>query len=39
MTKKLWQASLKIKLNSNLYSYESYISEKYNKEFDNKLDK
>ena len=36
MTKKLWQASLKIKLNSNLYSYESYISEKYNKEFDNK---
>ena len=36
MSKKLWQASLKTKLNSNLYSYEEYISEKYNKNFKNK---
>ena len=33
MIKKLWEASLNLKLNSNLYSYERYISQKYNKEF------
>ena len=36
MSKKIWEASLKVKLNSNLYSYERYISEKYNKEFNKK---
>jgi len=36
MSKKLWQATTKTKLNSNLYNYERYIAEKYNKEFKNK---
>ena len=33
MTKKLWQASLKDKRNSNLFAFENYLSEKFNKKF------
>jgi len=33
MGKKLWEASQKLKFNSNLYSYEQYISKKYSKKF------
>ena len=33
MSKKLWEASQKLKSNSNLYSFEQYISKKYNKKF------
>jgi len=33
MSKKLWEASQKIKFNSNLYSFEQYISKKYSKKF------
>ena len=33
MTKKLWQASLKQKKNSILFSFENYISKKFNKNF------
>ena len=33
MTQKLWQASLKQKKNSILFSFESYISKKFNKNF------
>ena len=28
--KKLWEASKDIKINSNLYRFEKFISEKYN---------
>ena len=35
MTKKLWQASLNHKKNSNLFAFESYISKKFNKKFNN----
>ncbi len=34
MTKKLWEASLKQKKNSILFSFENYISKKFNKNFD-----
>ena len=33
MTKKLWEASQRLKSNSNLYSFEQYISKKYSKKF------
>ena len=33
MTKKLWQASLNQKKNSLLFSFEKYISKKFNKKF------
>jgi acetoacetyl-CoA synthetase len=33
MTKKLWQASLKQKKNSNLFAFENYISKKFGKKF------
>ena len=33
MSKKLWEASQKLKFNSNLYNYEQYISKKYSKKF------
>ncbi|MDC0043832.1 acetoacetate--CoA ligase [Candidatus Pelagibacter sp.] len=39
MKKKLWEASLKKKLNSNLYNFEKYISNKFNKKFNKKYEK
>ena len=33
MSKKLWEASQRIKFNSNLYSFEKHISKKYSKKF------
>ena len=33
MSNKLWQASRSLKINSNLYNFERFISEKYNKKF------
>ena len=33
MTKKLWEASLKDKKNSNLYAFEKFISKKIKKKF------
>jgi acetoacetyl-CoA synthetase len=39
MTKKLWQASLKQKKNSNLFAFEKYISKKFNKKFNNDFQK
>ena len=33
MTKKLWQASLNQKKNSNLFKFENYISRKFKKNF------
>ena len=33
MTKKLWQASINQKKNSNLFKFENYISKKTNKKF------
>ena len=33
MIKKLWEASQKLKCNSNLYNFEQHISKKYNKKF------
>jgi acetoacetyl-CoA synthetase len=39
MTKKLWQASLSQKKNSNLFAFESYISKKFNKKFNNDFQK
>ena len=33
MSKKLWQASLIEKKNSNLFTFENYISKKLNKKF------
>ena len=33
MTQKLWQASLNQKKNSILFSFENYISKKFNKNF------
>jgi acetoacetyl-CoA synthetase len=39
MIKKLWEASLKQKRNSNLFSFEKYISEKFNKNFNNNYPK
>ena len=39
MTKKLWQASLKQKKNSNLFAFENYISKKFSKNFNNDYQK
>ena len=39
MTKKLWQASLKHKKNSILFSFENYISKKFNKKFNSNYQK
>ena len=39
MTKKLWQASLSQKKNSNLFAFENYISKKFNKKFNNDFQK
>ena len=33
MNKILWEASQKLRINSNLYKFEKFISEKYNKKF------
>ena len=33
MSKKLWEASYKQKLKSNLYDYETFISKKFNVKF------
>ncbi len=33
MTKKIWEASLRKKINSNLYAFEKFLSEKFNKKF------
>ena len=33
MTKKLWEASLKDKRNSNLFAFENYVSKKFNVKF------
>ena len=33
MSKKLWEASQRLKSNSNLYSFEQHISKKYSKKF------
>ena len=33
MSKKLWEASQRVKANSNLYSFEQHISKKYSKKF------
>ena len=39
MTQKLWQASLKQKKNSTLFSFENYISKKFNKDFNGNYQK
>jgi len=39
MTKKLWQSTLRKKKNSLLYSFENYISKRYNKKFDGNYQK
>ena len=39
MTKKLWEASLNKKKNSNLFAFEKYISKKFNKNFNNDYQK
>ena len=39
MTKKLWQASLNQKKNSNLFQFENYISKKFNIKFNNDFQK
>ena len=39
MTKKLWQASLNQKKNSNLFAFEKYVSKKFNKNFNNDFQK
>ena len=39
MSKKLWEASQKLKLNSNLHKFEDYISKKYNKKFNQNYSK
>ena len=39
MTKKLWQASLTQKKNSNLFKFENYISKKFNKKFNKDFEK
>ena len=33
MSKKLWEASNKLKENSNLFKFEKFISNKFNKNF------
>jgi len=39
MTKKLWEASLNQKKNSNLFAFENYISKKFSKNFNNDYQK
>ena len=39
MTKKLWEASLNQKKNSNLFAFEKYISKKFSKKFNNDYQK
>ena len=39
MTKKLWQASLNQKKNSNLSKFENYITKKFNKKFNGDFQK
>ena len=39
MTKKLWQASINQKKNSNLFKFENYISQKFDKKFNNDFQK
>ena len=39
MIQKLWQASSKQKKNSILFSFENYISKKFNKKFNNDFQK
>ena len=39
MTKKLWQAKSKIKLNSHLYNFEKYVSKKFKQNFDKKYNR
>jgi len=39
MTKKLWEASLFQKKNSNLFRFENYISKKFGKNFNNDYQK
>ena len=39
MTKKLWEASLNQKKNSNLFAFEKFISKKFNKKFNNDFQK
>jgi len=39
MTKKLWEASLDQKKNSNLFAFENYISKKFSKKFNNNYQK
>ena len=36
MSKKLWEASQRLKTNSNLYSFEQFISKRYKKKFNQK---
>ena len=39
MTKKLWEASLNQKKNSNLFAFENYILKKSNKKFNSDFQK
>ena len=39
MTKKLWQASLNQKKNSNLFKFEKFISKRFNKNFNENFKK
>ena len=39
MNKKLWEASKKLKNNSNLFKFEKFISNKYNKNFSKDFEK
>ena len=39
MNKILWEASQKLRINSNLYNFEKFISEKYNKKFNQNYSK
>ena len=39
MSKRLWEANHKIKLNSRLFNFEKFISKKYNKNFEKNFNK
>ncbi len=39
MTKIIWEASPKVKKNSNLYTFENFLSQKFNKKFNNNYKK
>ena len=39
MNKKLWEASKHLKNNSNLFKFEKFISNKYNKKFSKDFEK